>query len=129
MTHLVQSPFCNGRISLLTGPKFLYKHFARFPFNKNSSLKFRKIHVTNGTVHYSRTDQTKGIASLAIVLVSRIQMSGPGVRPTRSKLIHIGKGLAYIAKSTRSRRDNYNLREGWKGSPPTRDRFSPYKGN
>ena len=76
----------------------------------------------------SRTDQTKAIASLAIVLVSRIQMSGPGVQPTRSNLIHIGKGLAYIAKSTRSRRDNYNLREGWEGSPPTRDRFSPYKG-
>ena len=34
--------------------------------------------MTNGTVHYSCTDQTKATASLVIVLVSRIKMSGPG---------------------------------------------------
>ena len=55
-------------------------------------------------------------------------MSGPGVRPTRFKLIHIGKGLAYIAKSTRSRRDNYNLREDWEGSPLHETGFLHIKG-
>ena len=79
--HLVQSPFCNGRVSLLARPTFLHKHLARFPSNKNVSLKFRKIHVTNGTVYYSVTDQTKATASWVIVpvhVVSRIQISGPG---------------------------------------------------
>ena len=50
------------------------------------------------------------------------------VGPTGSNLIRISKGLAYITKSTRSRRDNYSMREDWEGDPPTRDRFSPYKG-
>ena len=78
VTHLVQSPFYNARVSLLAGPTFFRKHFARFPFNKNSCLKFRKIHVPSGTVHSSCTDQTKAVGSLVIVLVSRIQMIGPG---------------------------------------------------
>ena len=78
MTHLVQSPFCNARVSLLAGPTFLRKHFARFPINKNSCLKFRKIHVRSVTVHSSCTDQTKATGSLVIVLVGRIQMIGPG---------------------------------------------------
>ena len=34
--------------------------------------------MPSGTVHSSCTDQTKATASLAIVLVSRIQISGPG---------------------------------------------------
>ena len=34
--------------------------------------------MPSGTVHSSRTDQTKATASLVIVLVSRIQISGPG---------------------------------------------------
>ena len=48
MTHFVQSPFCNGRVSLLAGPTFLRRHFTRFPLNKNSCLKFRKNHVPSG---------------------------------------------------------------------------------
>ena len=31
----------------------------RFPFNKNSGLKFRKLHVLNGTVHSGFTDLTQ----------------------------------------------------------------------
>ena len=80
VTHLVQSPFCNVRVSLLAGLTFLHKKkpSARFPFNKNFCLKFRKIHVPNGTVHSGCTDQTKATAILVIVLGSRVQMSGPG---------------------------------------------------
>ena len=47
-----------------------------FPFNKHSSLKFRKFHVSNGTVHSDCTDPTQATARLVIVLVSRIQKSG-----------------------------------------------------
>ena len=43
VTHLVQSPFCNGRVSLLAGPTFLHKHIVHFPFIKNSSLKFSNL--------------------------------------------------------------------------------------
>ena len=71
MTPLVQSPFCNGRVSLLAGPTFLRGHFTRFPLNKNSCLKFRKNHVP------SCRDQTEVTASLVIVFVSRIQIIGP----------------------------------------------------
>ena len=34
----------------------------RFPFNKNSGLKFRKLHVLNGTVHSGCTDPTQASA-------------------------------------------------------------------
>ena len=50
----------------------------RFPFNKNSGLKFtcRKFHVSN---HVSGcTDSTQATARLVIVLVIRIQNSGTG---------------------------------------------------
>ena len=57
LTHLVQSPFCNGRVSLLAGPKFLRRHFTRFPFNKNSCLEFRKNHLPSG--RYIPVAQTK----------------------------------------------------------------------
>ena len=57
VTHLVQSPFCNGRVSLLAGPKFLRRHFTRFPFNKNSCLEFRKKHLPSG--RYIPVAQTK----------------------------------------------------------------------
>ena len=50
----------------------------RFPFNKNSGLKFRKFHVPNGTVHSGCTDPTQATARLVIVLVTRIQKSGTG---------------------------------------------------
>ena len=50
----------------------------RFPFSKNSGLKFRKFHVPNGTVHSGCTDPTQATARLVIVLGSRIQKSGTG---------------------------------------------------
>ena len=49
----------------------------RFPFNKNSGLKFRK-NKPNGTVHSGCTDPTQATARLVIVLVTRIQKSGTG---------------------------------------------------
>ena len=67
VTHFVQLPFCNGRVSLLAGPTFLWRHFTRFPLNKNSCLKFRENHVPSGRY-----------IPVAIVLVSRIQIIGPG---------------------------------------------------
>ena len=39
----------------------------RFPFNKNSGLKFRKLHVLNGTVHCGCTDPTRATARFVIV--------------------------------------------------------------
>ena len=33
LTQLVQSPFCNGRVSPLVGPTILHKHFTRFSEN------------------------------------------------------------------------------------------------
>ena len=39
----------------------------RFPFNKNSGLKFLKLHVLNGTVHSSCTDPTQATARFVIV--------------------------------------------------------------
>ena len=50
----------------------------RFPFNKNSGLKFREFYVFNGTVHSGCTDPTQATARLVIVLASRIQKSGTG---------------------------------------------------
>ena len=50
----------------------------RFPFDKNSGLKFRKFSVFNGTVHSGSTDPTQATARLVIVLASRIQKSGTG---------------------------------------------------
>jgi len=50
----------------------------RFPFNKNFGLKFRKFHLSNGTVHSGCTDSTKAIARLVFVLISRMQKSGTG---------------------------------------------------
>ena len=41
--------------------------YGRFPFNKNSGLKFRKLHVLNGTVHSGCTDPTQATARFVIV--------------------------------------------------------------
>ena len=40
----------------------------RFPFNKNSGLKFGKLHVLNGTVHSGCTDPTQATARFVIVI-------------------------------------------------------------
>ena len=51
----------------------------RFPFNKNFGLKFRKFHVTNGTVHSGFRDPFQATVCLLIVpAASRIQKSGTG---------------------------------------------------
>ena len=54
------------------------ENIGRFPFNKNSGLKFRKFSVFNGTVHSGSTDPTQATARLVIVLASRIRKSGTG---------------------------------------------------
>ena len=38
-----------------------------FPFNKNSGLKFQKLYVVNGTVHFSCTDPIQATARFIIV--------------------------------------------------------------
>ena len=55
-----------------------YIKHGRFPFNKNSGLKFRKFHMPNGTVHSGCTDSTQATARLVIILLSRFQKSGTG---------------------------------------------------
>ena len=50
LTHLVQSPFCNGRVSLLVGPTFLHKHFTRFSENPRAQW--------NGTFQLHRPNKT-----------------------------------------------------------------------
>ena len=39
----------------------------RFSFNENCGLKFRKLHVLNGTVHFGCTDPTQATARFVIV--------------------------------------------------------------
>ena len=63
--------------------RIIYR-YGRFPFNKNSGLKFRKSHVPNGTVQSGCTDSTQATARWVIILVSRLQKSGKGVTPSRS---------------------------------------------
>ena len=41
--------------------------YGRFPFNKNSGLKFWKLHLLNGTVHSGCTDQTQATARFVTV--------------------------------------------------------------
>ena len=60
---------------MLDHPNVAGNH-GRFPFNKNSCLKFRQFHVPSGTSHSGCTDPTQAAARLVIVLVSRIQKSG-----------------------------------------------------
>ena len=43
------------------------QHEGRFPFDKKSGLKFRKLHVLNGTVHSGCTDPTHATACFGIV--------------------------------------------------------------
>ena len=50
----------------------------RFPFSKNSCLKFQKFHASNGTVHFASTDPTQAAARSVILLVSRRQKIDTG---------------------------------------------------
>ena len=52
------------------------RNLGRFPFSKNSGLKFRKFHVLSGTVHSGCIDPTEATARLVIVLVRSMQKSG-----------------------------------------------------
>ena len=45
----------------------------RFPFNKNSGLKFQKLHVLNGTVHSGCTDPNQATARFVIVASQQTQ--------------------------------------------------------
>ena len=55
-----------------------WAYWGRFPFDKHSDLKFRKICMTIATVHSGRTYPTQATARSVIALVSRIQKSGTG---------------------------------------------------
>ena len=70
--------FCSELHQPLLNSNFWHGHKGPFLFNKKSSLTFEKFHVLNGTVHSGCTDQTKAIARLVIVLVSRMPKSGTG---------------------------------------------------
>ena len=64
----VSSPrgeYTGARISLLY--EISQRYHGRFPFIKNSGLKFRKLHVLNGTVHSGSTDPTQATAYFVIV--------------------------------------------------------------
>ena len=45
----------------------------RFPINKNSGLKFWKLHVLNGTVHSGCTDPTQATARFGIMASQQTQ--------------------------------------------------------
>ena len=47
--------------------KWYSLNYGRFPFNKNSSLNFRKLHVLNVTVHSGCTDPTQATTRFVIV--------------------------------------------------------------
>ena len=76
--------------------------------------------MSSGTVHSSRTDQTKATASLGIVLVSRIQFSGPGENFVKWK---------GTFRSDRPDGWGQVFFLGWEGDPPTLDRFSSHQRN
>ena len=59
---------------MLDHPNVAGNH-GRFPFNKNSCLKFRQFHVLSGTSHSGCTDPTQAAARFLIVLASRKQRS------------------------------------------------------
>ena len=62
---------------------FYVKDIGRFPFNKNSGLKFRKFHVPNGTVPSGCKDPTQATARVVAeykraVLATKILSKGKG---------------------------------------------------
>ena len=110
----------------------------------NTLRAFQKIHVPSGTVHSSCTDQTK--ATAVILLVSRIQISGPGEnnfvkwkgafrsdRPDQMRSVSV-KGSHSQGETIRA-----CAKAGWgqclfflsagRVTLLQRDRFSPYKEN
>ena len=60
-----------GELSLKR--KWSPQNQGRFPFNKNSALKFRKFHEPSGSVHSGCTEPTQATARSVIVLVNRLQ--------------------------------------------------------
>ena len=60
--------FCKGsQWKILFGSNWKIWDPGRFPFNKNSGLKFWKLHMLNGTVHSGCTDPTQATACFVIV--------------------------------------------------------------
>ena len=81
LIHVVQNIFPAKTYSdakPLRSTQILVQSLGRFPFNKNSGVKFWKFHVPNGTVHSGCTDQTQATTHLVIVLVSRMQKNCTG---------------------------------------------------
>ena len=64
--HTLPLFFCERKFYART-PEKITRQSGRFPFNKNSGLKFRKLHVLNGTVHSGCTDPTQATARFVIV--------------------------------------------------------------
>ena len=62
----------------LRSTQILVQRLGRFPFNKNSGVKFWKFHMPSGTVHSGCTDQTQATTHLVIVVVSRMQKNCTG---------------------------------------------------
>ena len=96
MNCLSTQNFCSELHQPLLNSNFWHGHKGPFPFNKNSSLKFQKFHVPNGTVHSGCTDQTQATTHLVIVLVSRMPKSGTG---DNQRKLSNGKGhLVWLIK-------------------------------
>ena len=144
VTHFVQLPFCNGRVSLLAGPTFLRRHFTRFPLNKNYCLKFWKNHVPSG--RYIPVAETNQSHRDFIVLVSRIQIIGPGENnfvkwkeTFRSDRLDQIRSVSVKGSHSQGEIVRACAKAGWgqffflsrlgKWLWPTWDRFSPYKEN
>ena len=95
LTHLVQSPFCNGRVSLLAGPTILQKHFTRFSENPRAQWNGPVRHRPNKSHREFGYRACKQDTDQHSWGKQFCQMEGDiSVRPTRSIPIHIGKGLA-----------------------------------
>ena len=81
LIHVVQNIFPAKTYSdakPLRSTQILVQSLGRFPFNKNSGVKFWKFHVPNGMVHSGCTHQTQATTHLVIVLVSRMQKNCTG---------------------------------------------------
>ena len=62
-SHAVDSRFQVWIPVFVNGTRIL----GRFPFNKNSGLKFRKLHVLDGTVHSGCADLTQATVRFVVV--------------------------------------------------------------
>ena len=138
---LSSRPFVMVGSALYPGQRFSVGALRAFHWTKIPSEKPR----AQWKVHSSCKDQTKATASLVIVLVSRIQIIGPRennfvkwketfrsdrldqIRSVPVKGSHSqGETIRACAKAGWGQ---FFFSLGWEGDSPTRDWFSPYKGN